>query len=81
MVNYFSRYIEVKMMKRTTAQKIVETLDEIFSRNGLPRSIRTDTGPQFIAQEFANYLRENDIEHRRSTPLWPQANGEVERHN
>ena len=53
MVDYFSRYIEVKMMKTTNAQKIVGALDEIFSR-----SIRTDNGTQFIAQEFADYMRE-----------------------
>ena len=27
------------------------------------------------------FLKTNDIEHRTSTPLWPQANGEVERQN
>ena len=80
-VDYFSRYVEVKVMKTTTAQKIIAALDEIFARNGLPWSIKTDNGRQFIAQELTDYLKENDIEHRRSTPLWPQANGEVERQN
>ena len=27
------------------------------------------------------YFQDNDIEHRTSTPCWPQANGEVERQN
>ena len=80
-VDYYSRYVEVKVMRTVPMQKIIIALGEIFSRYGLPRSINTDNGPQFIAEEFINYLEDNDIEHRRSTPLWPQANGEVERQN
>ena len=30
---------------------------------------------------FELYLDDNGIEHRKTTPLWPQANGEVERQN
>ena len=32
-------------------------------------------------EEFEAYLKDNNVEHRVSTPLWPQANGEVERQN
>lgn len=28
-----------------------------------------------------NYLEEDGIEHRQTTPLWPQANGEIKRQN
>ena len=45
---------------------------------GLPKSIKTDNGLQFIAEEFVYYLEENDIEHKRSTPLCPHTNVEVE---
>ena len=38
-------------------------------------------GHSSLHKNLLDYLRENDIEHRRSTPLWPQANGEVERQN
>ena len=41
----------------------------------------TDNGPQFISSEFEDFMEQEDIEHRRVTPLWPQANGEVERQN
>ena len=34
-----------------------------------------------MSQEFEVYLKDNNIEHRTSTPMWPQANGEVERQN
>ena len=45
----------------------------------VPKSLKTDNGSNFISNEFEEYLTSYDIEHRKSTPLWPQANGEVER--
>lgn len=51
----------------------------MFARFGVPNSIRTDNVSQCISQEFADFLEENGIIHRKNTPRWPQANGEVER--
>jgi transposase InsO family protein len=49
--------------------------------HGLPLSIHTDNGRQFTSQHFKDFMLENGITHHRTTPLWPQANGEVERQN
>ena len=68
-VDYCSCFIEVNMMKDTQSHKIVVALDKLFSRHGLSELIRADNGPQLISGEFGNYLEENDIEHRRTTPL------------
>lgn len=80
-VDFFSRYFEVDIMRSTTATKVIESLDKIFCTHGLPATLRTDNGPQFASEEFKSYLAENGISHSTSTPLWPQANGEVERQN
>ena len=68
-------------MRSTTTPKVIMALREIFARFGNPYSLKTDNGPQFVSKEFEEFLRECGIEHRRSPPLWPQANGEVERQN
>ena len=79
-VDYYSRYFEVDILKSVSSVKIIESLEKIFCTHGLSKSLRTDNRPQFISKEFEHFLKENDIQHRtRSTPLWPQANGEVER--
>ena len=49
--------------------------------HGLPLSVTSDNGPQFVLNEFEKYLEDCGIEHRKTTPLWSQANGEVERQN
>ena len=81
-VDYYSRFFEVDILKSsTTAEVIINRLDNHFCRQGLPTSLRTDNGPQFVADVFKQYLAEVGVEHRRTTPLWPRANGEVERQN
>ena len=80
-VDYYSRYYEYTLMTSTTAVKVIDDLEEIFSRHGLPRTIKSDNGPQFTSGEFQEYCVQNGIMHLRTTPKWPQANGEVERQN
>ena len=80
-VDYYSRYFECDILRSVVSSKIIESLEKMFSVHGLPLSIKTDNGPQFISDEFEAYLRGNAIQHKTSTPLWPQANGEVERQN
>ena len=80
-VDYYSRYFEVAIMKSVTSRRIIDTLETMFSTHGIPNSLKTDNGPQFVSDEIEKYFQDNDIEHRTSTPLWPQANGEVERQN
>ena len=80
-VDYYSRYFEVDILTSVTSTKIIESLEKIFCTHGLPQSLKTDNGTQFVSDEFERFLKTNDIEHRTSTPLWPQANGEVERQN
>ena len=54
---------------------------KIFLIYGLPVSITTDNGPQFISEEFCKFVDEERIEHRQVTLLWPQVNREVKRQN
>ena len=80
-VDYYSRYYEYAVMKSTTAERTVQALAEIFARHGLPATLYSDNGPQFISETFAQYMRAMGIHHHKVTPKWPQANGEVERQN
>lgn len=60
-VDYYSRYQEVAIVKRTTSNRIITQLEAIFARHGLPRTIRSDNGPQFVSEEFKNFLGNNGI--------------------
>ncbi|KAG6929127.1 hypothetical protein G0U57_006262, partial [Chelydra serpentina] len=50
-----------------------------FSHFGLPEQLVSDNGPQFIAQEFRNFIKANGIHHITSAPYHPSTNGLAER--
>ena len=79
LVDYYSRYFEVDVIRSTSTDVVVDKLGAHFARHGFPISLRSDNGPQFVAAVFQDFLTEHGVEHRRTTPYWPRANGEVER--
>ncbi len=74
-VDYYSRYYEYAILKSTTAEKVIDSLEDIFSRHGLPLTIRSDCGPQFKSYQFQMFCQENGIHHIKTTPKWAQAMG------
>ena len=80
-VDYYSRFPVVEILQSTTSSVIIHRMHKIFSIHGLPETLVTDNGPQFISDDFARYLQQCGINHHRVTPLWPRADGEVERFN
>ena len=81
LVDYYSRFFEIDVIHSTTSRVVIRCLDSHFARHGVPDGLRSDNGPQFISTEFTGFLQELGIVHHRTTPLWPEANGEVERQN
>lgn len=80
-IDYYSRYHEIKFLKSTTSSIIIDILKEMFSRLGIPKSLRSNNGRQFTSKEFQDFCETNNIELIHTPPYWPQANGEVENMN
>ncbi|XP_014663034.1 PREDICTED: uncharacterized protein K02A2.6-like [Priapulus caudatus] len=80
-VDYYSRYYEAEITTSVTAKRMIELLSKMFASHALPFTITSDNGPQVRAETFGEFLSENNIIHRKVTPLWAQANGEVECQN
>ncbi|CAB4025955.1 hypothetical protein BOX15_Mlig023251g7 [Paramuricea clavata] len=79
LVDYYSRFPEVEIMRRITAAALEPRLRRIFARYEVPKGIVTDNAQTFCSTHFANLMAEYGIKHRKFTPLYPRANGEVER--
>ena len=74
----YSRLPEVEIVHSTSSNTVIPKLDAIFARQGIPSELRSDNGPPFNGGEFASFASYIGFKHRRITPLWPGANGEVE---
>ena len=68
-------------MHSTTSRKMIQALTPIFTRYGYPCSRKSANAPQFVSEEFENFLVTHGIQDQKFPPLWPQANNEVERQN
>ena len=51
-VDYYSRWPEVGLLKSTSTQSVINALDKIFARHGLSDKLTSDNGPQFRSEEF-----------------------------
>lgn len=82
-VDYYSRFMEVSEMHSITAGDTISELAIMFSRYGLPMTLRVDNGPQLNerCEEFRGFCEENGIKLVNTIPFWPAMNGEVERQN
>lgn len=80
-IDYYSRFYEVVVTFSINASTLIKHLTEIFARHGLPRIIICDNGPQMASAELESWAENQGIAIKHSAPLWPQANGEIERQN
>lgn len=80
-IDYYSRYKEIKITRTITSLQILNILKEMFSRLGYPISITADNGRQFVSEELKSFCKECNIILFNTVPYWPQMNGEVERQN
>ena len=78
-VDYFSRYCEIGVLRKSTSQEVINHLKAIFARHGIPETVISDNGPQYSSAEFAKFAEDWGFTHITSSPKYPQSNGEAER--
>ena len=78
-VDDYSRYPVVEVLSNLSAKSVIPKMDSVFALFGIPDVVKTDNGPPFNGREFKGFAEHLGFHHRKITPLWPQANGEVER--
>lgn len=77
-VDYFSKWIELKQLNGKRAKDVNSTLLEVFSRNGIPRIIVADNMP-FNSYECGEFAKSLDFKFETSSPRYPRSNGLAER--
>lgn len=64
-------------MKESEVELVLQRAREKYP-DARPRII-SDNGPQFVAREFKDFIREAGMTHVRTSPYYPQSNGKIER--
>ena len=78
-VDAFSKWPEVVVMKDLDALHTIEALRDMFGRWCITRQLVTDNGPQFVSNMFQKFMKRNGLKHVLSTPYHPAMNGLAER--
>ena len=80
-IDHFLRWIELESFGTLKAKQMVKFIEKsLICRYGVPHHIVTDNGVQFQA-ETTELLQRHGIEHHKSSPYRPQANGAVKAAN
>jgi hypothetical protein len=81
MVDKFTKWIEVKPIRKCDGHTAVSFLKDIILRYGYPHSIITDNGTNFAVGEFARFCADKRIRLDVASVAHPESNGQVERAN
>ncbi len=77
-VDYFSKFTEVCLLKDKTAETVITQMKSVFSRHGIPDEVFSDNMP-FASKKFKDFSRAWEFKATTSSPTYPRSNGMVER--
>jgi putative transposase len=70
--------LALKVDRSITSEDVIDTLAELFAMRGVPKCVRSDNGPEFIAQAIRRWLGRVDVETLYIEPGSPWENGYAE---
>lgn len=77
-IDYYSKWVELRSVRGKTANDIKKTFNSIFAYHGFPDVIMADNMP-FNSYEMRRYLSDNNVNLITSSPHYPRSNGMAEK--
>ena len=74
-----TRFPEAIPLRNISANKIIEALIKFFTLVGLPKTLQSDQGSNFMSPVFQQVMHELGIQQRNSSAYHPQSEGAIER--
>jgi len=71
LIDQYSKYPEVDIVKSTSFAKLRPVLDRVFATHGIPESLTTDNGPPYSSHEMKEYSQEMGFQLTPVTPRRP----------
>ncbi len=73
--------LAIEVARSFTARHVIEVLRYLFAVRGVPKHLRSDNGPEFVAKELRKWLDQSEVETLFIAPGSPWENGYVESFN
>ena len=78
LIDAHSKWLEVLPTKDTSSSCTINLIRKVFSQFGLPLTLVSDNGSNFVSREFELFLEKNGVRHITSAPYQPSTNGQAE---
>ena len=79
---YFTKWAEAVSLRKATEGVVTNFIKEnIIIRFGVPHRIISDNGTPFVNNNVRKMLEFYQVKHHRSSPYYPQGNGQAEATN
>ena len=75
---YTRECLALKVDRSITSEDVIDTLAELFAMRGVPKHIRSDNGPEFVAQAIQRWTKQLGVETLYIAPGSPWENGYAE---
>jgi transposase InsO family protein len=78
---YTKECLAIKVGRKITASDVIDTLADLFIQRGSPKFIRSDNGPEFVAELLRQWLKDLGVQTAYIEPGSPWENGYIESFN
>jgi len=75
---YTRECLALKVDRHITAEDVIDTLAELLAMHGAPAAIRSDNGPEFVAEAIQRWLKQIGVQTLYIAPGHPWENGYAE---
>ena len=75
---YTRECLALKVGRSITSEDVIDTLAELFAMRGVPRCVRSDNGPEFVAQAIGRWFEKTGVASLYIEPGAPWENGYAE---
>ena len=79
-VDSYSCWLDVQPLKNLKSTTLIDSFRDIFKYVGIPDSIVTDNGSNFVSDEMSKFFNSNYIKHFKTPAYHHQSNGLAERY-
>lgn len=80
-IEAFTKFTKLYAVSSTKTSEVILSLKSYFYNYSRPNKIISDRGSCFTSEDFAEFLKQNNVQHIMIATGSPQSNGQVERIN